>query len=96
VIVCFTAGWQKIFSPLPAVGFLAQANQLANGPQGPTTATLVFNARLDAAVTGVFLILVAVILADSVRVWAGILNGSRTAKSTETPFLPTKLAEENL
>ena len=44
VIVCFTAGWQKIFSPLPAVGFLAQANLLAAGPQGPTTATLIFNA----------------------------------------------------
>jgi carbon starvation protein len=94
VIVCFTAGWEKIFSPLPAVGFLAQANLLAAGPQGPTTATLIFNARLDAAVTGVFLVLVALILIDSVRVWLGILNGTKQATSTETPFVPTKLAEE--
>lgn len=94
VIVCFTAGWQKIFSPLPAVGFLAQANTLAAGPQGPTTATLIFNARLDAAVTGVFLFLVALILVDSIRVWLGILNGSQSSKTTETPFMPTKLAEE--
>jgi carbon starvation protein len=94
VVVCFTAGWQKIFSSLPAVGFLAQADQLAAGPQGPTTATLIFNARLDAAVTGVFLFLVALILVDSIRVWMGILNGSRSAKTTETPFIPTKLAEE--
>ena len=94
VVVCFTAGWQKIFSPLPAVGFLAQADALAAGPQGPTTATLIFNARLDAAVTGVFLFLVALILIDSIRVWAGILNGSQSAKTTETPFVPTKLAEE--
>ena len=94
VVVCFAAGWQKIFSPIPAIGFLAQANQLAAGPQGPSTATLVFNARLDAAVTGVFLVLVALILIDSVRVWMGILSGSQQATSTETPFVPTKLAEE--
>jgi carbon starvation protein len=94
VVVCFTAGWQKMFSPLPALGFLAQADALAAGPQGPTTATLIFNARLDAAVTGVFLFLVALILLDSIRVWIGILNGSKSAKTTETPFIPTKLAEE--
>ncbi len=94
VIVCFTAGWQKIFSPLPAVGFLAQANLLAAGPQGPTTATLIFNARLDAAVTGVFLFLVALILIDSIRVWTNILSGTQSSKTTETPFIATKLAEE--
>jgi carbon starvation protein len=94
VVVCFSAGWQKIFSPVPAIGFLAQADQLAAGPQGPTTATLIFNARLDAAVTGLFLVLVAVILVDSVRVWAGILSGRRPAQTTETPFVPTRLAEE--
>jgi carbon starvation protein len=94
VVVCFTAGWQKIFSPLPALGFLAQADQLAAGPQGPDTASLVFNARLDAAVTGVFLILVAAILLDSIRGWWGILSGARASATTETPFVPTRLAEE--
>src|SRR6185295_11404921 len=91
VVVCFTAGWQKIFSPLPALGFLAQADALAAGAQTASTGALIFNARLDAAVTGIFLVLVATILIDSVRVWIGILGGSRTAKSTETPFVPTQL-----
>jgi len=95
VVVCFTAGWQKIFSPLPALGFLAQADALAAGAQTATTGALIFNARLDAAVTGIFLVLVATILIDSVRVWIGILGGSRTAKSTETPFVPTQLMEES-
>jgi len=94
VVVCFTAGWEKIFSPLPALGFLAQADQIAAGVQTATTPTLIFNARLDAAVTGVFLILVATILIDSIRVWAGLLRGTRTKVTTETPFIPSKLAEE--
>jgi carbon starvation protein len=94
VVVCFVAGWQKIFSPLPALGFLAQADQLAAGPQTSTTAALVFNARLDAAVTGIFLVLVATILVDSIRVWIGVLGGTRKSTSTETPFVASQLAEE--
>ena len=94
VVVCFTAGWQKIFSPLPALGFLAQADQLAAGPQTAATSALIFNARLDAAVTGIFLVLVATILIDSIRVWIGVLGGTRTSKTTETPFVPSHLAEE--
>jgi carbon starvation protein len=93
-IVCFTAGWQKIFSDAPALGFLAQADLLARGPQTAQTAALIFNNRLDAAVTAVFLVLVATILIDSVRVWAGILWGARQTVSTETPFVPSGLAEE--
>ena len=93
VTVCFVAGWEKIFSPIPALGFLAQANQLAAGPQGADTAALVFNARLDAGVTGLFMVLVAVILIDSIRLWVGILSGTREARSTETPFVATQLAE---
>ena len=94
VIVCFTAGYQKIFAPEPTLGFLAQANQLANGPQTAATAALVFNARLDAGVTAVFLVLVAVILIDSIRVWIGVLGGSRKVELNETPFVATKLVEE--
>jgi carbon starvation protein len=94
VVVCFVAGWQKIFSPIPALGFLAQADQLAAGVQTATTATLVFNARVDAAVTAIFLVLVATILIDSIRVWIGVLGGTRASQTTETPFVPSHLAEE--
>ncbi len=94
VIVCFTAGWQKIFDSSPALGFLAQAEALANGPQTASTAALVFNARLDAAVTAIFLLLVAIILVDSIRVWAGILSGRVAPKMTETPYVRSQLAAE--
>jgi carbon starvation protein len=92
VIVTFTAGWQKIFSPLPDLGFLSQADKLVAGAHTAATATLIFNARLDAAVCGVFLILVTVILIDSIRVWMGILSGTRDARLTETPFIQSELA----
>jgi len=94
VIVCFTAGWQKIFSDAPALGFLAQADLLARGEQSAAVAAQIFNNRLDAAVTAIFLVLVATVVIDSVRVWASVLQGTRTSKSTETPFIPTTLAEE--
>jgi carbon starvation protein len=73
VVVTFSAAWQKIFSPVPAIGFLAQAAKLERMLQTPATRTLIFNARLDAAVCGLLLMLVAVILVDSVRVWFGWL-----------------------
>jgi carbon starvation protein len=96
VIVTFTAAWQKIFSPIPAIGFLAQADKLASGPQTAATTTLIFNARLDAAICGVLLLLVATILADSLRVWAGILRGTRESQVCEAPFVLSQLRVEEL
>jgi carbon starvation protein len=88
VTVTFTAGWQKIFSPLPRIGFLAQANLL--------TGRSAFNARLDAVVTSVFLVLVTVILLDSLRVWASILSGAQRQRVHETPFVQSHLSAEGL
>jgi len=88
VTVTFTAGWQKIFSTAPRIGFLAQANLM--------TGRSAFNARLDAAVTAVFLILVTVILLDSLRVWASILSGTQPSKARETPFVQSHLSVEGL
>ena len=90
----FTAGWQKLFAPAPALGFLAHANMLEAGVHTASTAALVFNDRLDAAVTGIFLIMVSAILIDSIRVWVGLLAGTRETSSTETPFEASVLVEE--
>ena len=86
VTVTFDAGWQKDHSPLPSMGFLAQANRLAAAlaagtANAATTPTLIFNARLDAAVCGILMVLVTAILIDSVRVWVGILRGTRESRS---------------
>jgi carbon starvation protein len=96
VIVTFTAAWQKIFSPVPAIGFLAQADRLAAGPQNGVTQTLIFNARLDAVICGVLLALVATILADSLRIWFGVLRGTRPAQVHEAPFVLSQLRTEEL
>ena len=92
VTVTFTAAWQKIFSPLPRVGFLAQAEQMSKGPQTAATATLIFNNQLDAVVCGTFMVLVAIVLADSLRLWYGILSGARKREVLETPFVQTRLS----
>src|SRR5881227_1421582 len=39
VVVTFSAAWEKIWSPLPRVGFLAQADQLLAAPASAQTAT---------------------------------------------------------
>ena len=58
------------------------------------TQTLIFNARLDAAITGLFVVMVAMILIDSVRIWAGILRGTRSARVVESPFVLSRLSPE--
>jgi carbon starvation protein len=83
--VTMTAGWQKIWSADPKLGFLSGAehlaSQLASGGVTPDKVdqvrAQVFNLRLDALVTGVFMALVALIVVDAVRVWMRELRGPR-------------------
>ncbi len=96
VAVTFTASWQKMFDPNPRVGFLAQAQALAAGPATGVTGRLIFNNRLDAAVTGVLVVMVTLVLVESGRQWWGILRGTREAPVREAPFVRTRLVEELL
>jgi carbon starvation protein len=102
VSATFSAAWQKIFSPIPSIGFLAQADRLEAAVRAgkvadvAATQTLIFNARLDAVVCGVFLGLVAIILADSIRVWWRIIAGTGDARVSEAPFVLTALRAEEL
>jgi carbon starvation protein len=104
VIVTYIASWQKIFSPEPRIGFLAQADQLAAAigsgavaaAKVAETNTLIFNARLDAAVCGLFLIMVTTVLLDSGRVWWGVLRGTRDARVIEAPFVTSRLTADEV
>ncbi len=94
VAVTFTASWHKVLDPNPRVGFLAQARALAEVPATAATARLIFNNRLDAAVTTILVAMVALVLIESVRQWMGVLSGKREALVKESPFVMTRLAEE--
>ena len=94
VAVTFTASWHKVFDSNPRVGFLAQAQALAAAPATSATGRLIFNNRLDAAVTGILVAMVTLVLLESARQWLGILRGTREARVREAPFVRTRLVEE--
>jgi len=85
--ITMTAGYQKIFSPDPTLGFLAQADKLAAALDAGSIAadklrdthTQIFNLRLDAAVTALFMALVGLILVEASRAWYRVLRGSQSA-----------------
>jgi carbon starvation protein len=97
VAVTFTASWQKIFHPNPLIGLLSHANQLlATKPVPADLARKVFNDRLDAAVAGFLLIMVAAIVAESALQWVSVISGRRTAATREAPFVATRYAAEEV
>jgi carbon starvation protein len=91
VVVTFTASWHKILDPNPRIGFLAHARQLAAAGANPR---LIFNDRLDAAVTGVLVVMVAMILIESSLECMRVISGRKSAAVKESPFVMTKLAME--
>ena len=101
VTVTLTGSWQKIFHESPRIGFLAQARRWSGRSRTAAcppekvadTRHLIFNNRLDAAVTGFFALLILVLLVEAAVEWYRILTGQRTALLTESPYVRTKWAE---
>ena len=91
--VTTTAGMMKIFSPAP-VGFLAIARGLETKiGAGGTPAELamwqaqLLNNRVDAAVTGIFLLLVGIVLIANARLWWQLLTARRAPELHEEPYV---------
>jgi carbon starvation protein len=101
VAVTMTASYQKIFDASPNLGFLSKANSLAGqiaAGQIPAvkiaeTHRLIFNQRLDAAVTGVLALMILVLLVEALAQWYAILSGRREAVLHEVPYVATQWAE---
>jgi len=102
VIVTMTASYQKIFDSNPRIGFLSGANalvaQIAAGsvPAAKLAEThrLIFNLRLDAAVTAIFASMVLVLVVEAIIQWYSILIRRRETVLHESPYMVTRWAED--
>jgi carbon starvation protein len=91
VVITMTAGWQKVFSPDPKLGFLAHAATLA-GSAAPNAARLIFNDRLNTFVALLFMTVVALLLVVSMREWWLVLSKRKPAVVNETPYVESAYA----
>jgi carbon starvation protein len=85
-----TAGWQKVFSPLPALGFLSHARSLANSTNADA-ARMIFNDYVNATLALFFMAVVVVVIAASAREWWMVANKRKTPKVNEAPYVETQL-----
>ena len=100
--VTMTAGWQKVFSADPKLGFLAHASMISDAlaagtlPKGMTTVEaarrVMFNDRLDATIAMIFMAVVVLVVAASLREWYLVLSKRRPAVVREAPYVPTAFA----
>jgi carbon starvation protein len=100
--VTLTAGFQKVFSADPKLGFLSHANLIENAlaqgtlPTGIATLEaarrVLFNDRLNAVVASIFMTVVLLVIVSSVREWVLVLARRRPQVVNEAPFVPSALA----
>jgi carbon starvation protein len=101
-LVTMTAGYQKVFSSDPKLGFLSHARSIGTLVDSGTLPAsiksvaaaqrMMANDYLDAAVALFFMVSVVVIIADSLREWNAVLSGRKPAVSSEHPFEPIAVA----
>ncbi len=101
--VTMTAGWMKIFSADPRLGFLTAADgfvkKIAAGGSPEQLAQwgrLLFNNQVNACVTGAFLVLVAVVVLTCARAWWQLLSGHRAANLCEEPYVAVVAMEQSV
>ncbi len=101
VIITMTASYEKIFSTNPRIGFLSFANALAAqiavgkipAAKIAETHRVIFNQRLDAAVTAVLALMILVLLGEAIVQWRAILSRDNRPVLHETPYVVTEWAE---
>jgi carbon starvation protein len=91
VAVTMTAGWQKVFASDPRLGFLAHAASLADSAD-PNAARLIFNDRLNTFVALLFMSVVLLVVAASLREWWLVLSRRKPATVREAAYVESRLA----
>ena len=104
VAITFTAGWQKIFSDDPKIGFFAQRAKYADAIDAgqvlpPAKSlddmhTVVTNSTVDGVLIALFLLLVAVVLVNAAVVCARAVRSPGTLPTTEAPYVESRILEE--
>jgi len=102
VVITMTASYQKIFDSNPRIGFLAYANALAAqiaagkipAEKIAETQRLIFNQRLDAAVTAVLASMILVLIVEALLQWYSILSLRKQPVLHESPYVATTWAAD--
>ena len=102
VTITMTASYQKIFDANPRIGFLAYAKTLAwqiavgkiPAEKVAETQRLIFNQRLDAAVTGVLAAMILVLIVEALGHWYAILSRRKESVLHESPYIATRWAAD--
>ena len=98
VVITMTASYQKIFSANPRIGFLSFANALATQVAAgkipvakiADTQHVIFNQRLDAAVTAVLALMILFLVVEALLQWHAILGRGKKPVLHETPYVATE------
>ncbi|UUU21037.1 carbon starvation CstA family protein [Streptomyces sp. DSM 40750] len=103
VAVTFTAGWQKIFSDNPAIGFFALRDKYAAAIDkgellpGATNMddmhTIVLNNTVDGVIMAVFLLLVLTVLINCTVVCVRAVRSPVPLPTTEAPYVESRIDE---
>ncbi|WP_060885225.1 carbon starvation CstA family protein [Streptomyces caniscabiei] len=104
VAVTFTAGWQKIFSDNPAIGFFALRDKYAAAIDkgellpGATNMddmhTIVTNNTVDGVIMAIFLLLVLTVLVNCAVVCVRAVRSPVPLPSTEAPYVESRIDDD--